>query len=754
MKQMDSDTLFSTLNDVSKILRLLGKSLDAVMTSHHRLPRELVLDLLNISYVFYYKRMMFGTDRIARLLKPFVLPPRHFRDGSAVYVFVAHRSPAFYIGMAIDVQRRIMSHITVSRADARLNRKSAQPDSELHTHIRRTGLGNFSVILLVEFATPVIPEERILAKTSLQQMEAWFIYTLARTHSKTLNIVGTWRNRSRIMKYYRLGTPTIPKHELVSASPGLPVPYAAHTVITQFLTLSGIRLFDFYTVLTTAADSPTRPHDVHSNTVFICHGNLHLSRFRAIRHIFGLSVLRLHGRPGDPVHTILGSDMHSVPTETRRITIVEVVRRRSTMSLDVRSDLARITYDMDFARRFEGECTLLQLHRLYRATGRLKHSRYAVRRACIVKICRRKFGIHPGLKMTMRIRTPLRATRSQLLHSARQAIMQHSILPRPVNVVVCRNLRIVFSRCRRIIDFCDNIRNHCKGYIHPKTRPCVCRNLPDSYWRHPKTGCVVFTSRDYSGPYQDVLQQNCNTVCFPSSDTTMRELQSEVSVLLRRMGRNDDTLPQLTQTWTNQSDPVPPPVDAKRAKELASLLLRTQQLVSGLCDHAKGEMFFSCPHHIDKLIPSAFPLRDTTRFITETRPAQTLIDTVLLPIAQKYHHLAPVRKPTRQRPYQLGVFYALLKTYEPSSPKYRSKLRPINNYTGDPLAPLMGLMGKTLMWLIQQAVDCGVLPWVMTRTEDLVPHLRERMMAALKAYPRHTEQIRWSIRTADAEGFY
>jgi len=220
------------------------------------------------------------------------------------------------------------------------------------------------------------------------------------------------------------------------------------------------------------------------------------------------------------------------------------------------------------------------------------------------------------------------------------------------------------------------------------------------------------------------------------------------------MGRNDDTLPQLTQTWTNQSDPVPPPVDAKRAKELASLLLRTQQLVSGLCDHAKGEMFFSCPHHIDKLIPSAFPLRDTTRFITETRPAQTLIDTVLLPIALKFHHLAPVRKPTRQRPYQLGVFYALLKTYEPSSPKYRSKLRPINNYTGDPLAPLMGLMGKTLMWLIPQAVDCGVLPWVMTRTEDLVPHLRERMMAALKAYPRHTEPIRWSIRTADAEGFY
>eukprot|EP01050_Picozoa_sp_SAG11_P010308 SAG11_NODE_1026_length_6141_cov_13.737008_2_plen_126_part_00 len=74
--------------------------------------------------------MVFGTDRIARLLKPFVLPPRHFRDGSAVYVFVARRSPAFYIGMAIDVQRRIMSHITVSRTDARLDRESAHPSSD------------------------------------------------------------------------------------------------------------------------------------------------------------------------------------------------------------------------------------------------------------------------------------------------------------------------------------------------------------------------------------------------------------------------------------------------------------------------------------------------------------------------------------------------------------------------------------------------------------------------------------------------
>ena len=371
-----------------------------------------------------------------------------------------------------------------------------------------------------------------------------------------------------------------------------------------------------------------------------------------------------------------------------------------------------------------------------------------------MNICRRKFGLHPGLKMTMRIRTPLRATRSQLLRSARQAIMQHSTLPRQVNIVVCRNLRIVFSRCRRIIDFCDNIRKHCKDYIHSKVRPCICRNLPNSYWRHPKTGCVVFTSRDYSGPYQDVIQQNCNTVCFPSSNTTLRELQSEITVLLRRLGRTESTPLQLPQSWMDQNDPVPPQVDTKRVKALATLLMRTQQLVCGLCDHAKGEMFFSCPHHFDRLLPSAFPLSDTTRFKMETRSAQTLIDTVLLPIAQKYHHLAPVRKPTGQRPYQLGVFYALLKTYEPSSPKFRSKLRPINNYTGDPLAPLMSLLGKTLMWLVQQAVDCGALPWVMTRTEDLVPHLRDRMMAALTAYPKHMEQIRWSIRTADAEGFY
>eukprot|EP01050_Picozoa_sp_SAG11_P015787 SAG11_NODE_2085_length_3847_cov_2.866329_7_plen_132_part_01 len=131
----------------------------------------------------------------------------------------------------------------------------------------------------------------------------------------------------------------------------------------------------------------------------------------------------------------------------------------------------------------------------------------------------------------------------------------------------------------------------------------------------------------------------------------------------------------------------------QRVKALAQLLTRDQQLVCGLCDHAKGQLFFTCPHHLDTLLPSAFPVLDTDRFNIEMRTEEELIQTVLLPLANQFVHLAPLRRPTTRKPFQLGVFYALMKLkYEPESPKYMSKLRPISNYNGDPLAPLLALI--------------------------------------------------------------
>ena len=215
---------------------------------------------------------------------------------------------------------------------------------------------------------------------------------------------------------------------------------------------------------------------------------------------------------------------------------------------------------------------------------------------------------------------------------------------------------------------------------------------------------------------------------------------------------------QMDPTWhyecthwqQREQTKTPPGVDHKRAKELANKLLRDQQLVCGVCDKAKGELFFMCVHHLDTLITKVFPITDTTRFRRINRTKDDLIETVLQPIAERYRGIVPA-KPNRQK---LGLFYVSLKTYETDSPKYHSKMRPISNYSGDPLADLFGVVGRALMWLIQQTVDTGVLPWIMTRTEDLVPFLRQVMLATAARHGQNMRKVTWNIKVADAEGFY
>eukprot|EP01050_Picozoa_sp_SAG11_P007306 SAG11_NODE_604_length_8248_cov_6.574251_5_plen_442_part_00 len=440
--------------------------------------------------------------------------------------------------------------------------------------------------------------------------------------------------------------------------------------------------------------------------------------------------------------------------DAHRLDVITATRRQSETPFHTRHNLARLLYDKTFARAFERTCTLVQLHHLYTACKRLQHHRQAARRGRIVTICRRKFGLHPGLAMTIKIRTPLRATRRQLLDSARAAVKAHSDLPPQVNTIICRNLRIVFSRSRRVIDYFDNVRQHCAGYIAGTVRECTCKNLTQ-FWRHPSTGCVALTSSDYNGAFADVLHQNCRTVCFPRSDTTIKELRGAVNELLKKLNRRTST-PSVTcampWTSTNQTD-TPHNADSARVQTLARLLVRDQQLVCGLCDHARGALFFTCPRHFDSLLPQTFPIDDADRFKLETRTEEDILQAVLIPMAERFSHLSPLRRTTGRRPHQIGIFYALMKQYPSHSPKFMSKLRPISNYCGDPLTPILTLLGRALMWLIRATVESGVLPWIMTRTEDLVPFLRERMLAAVEQFS-DVDDIRWSIRIADAEGFY
>ena len=145
-----------------------------------------------------------------------------------------------------------------------------------------------------------------------------------------------------------------------------------------------------------------------------------------------------------------------------------------------------------------------------------------------------------------------------------------------------------------------------------------------------------------------------------------------------------------------------------------------------------------------------FPIEDTTRFKRIQYTKEELLRNVLQPLADEYRGIIT---DTRCR-NELGLFYVSLKKYERTSPKYHSKTRPISNYSGDPLAALFSVAGKALMWMIRQTADEGILPWIMTRTEDLVPFLRDRMLEAADKYAHRMQQVRWHVKVADAEGFY
>eukprot|EP01050_Picozoa_sp_SAG11_P015221 SAG11_NODE_1950_length_4013_cov_4.004854_7_plen_155_part_00 len=131
-------------------------------------------------------------------------------------------------------------------------------------------------------------------------------------------------------------------------------------------------------------------------------------------------------------------------------------------------------------------------------------------------------------------------------------------------------------------------------------------------------------------------------------------------------------------------------------------------------------------HHLDMLITKVFPITDETRFKThQTNEERTDRQSTPADSRTVSWHSTSHGKPNRQK---LGLFYVSLKTYATDSPKCHSKMRPISNYSGDPLADLFGAVGRALMWLIQQTMETGVLPWIMTRTEDLVPFLRQVML--------------------------
>ena len=144
----------------------------------------------------------------------------------------------------------------------------------------------------------------------------------------------------------------------------------------------------------------------------------------------------------------------------------------------------------------------------------------------------------------------------------------------------------------------------------------------------------------------------------------------------------------------------------------------------------------------------------SSKFTAVGRPdAELLHETIAF--AELWAHLAPVVRRSR---HALGSWTVQLKAkYASDSPKYHSRLRPVSNHAHQPVAPLLRVAARALGYLVNAAAAAGTLPWVITRTDALVPALRRLERRAITWYAgvdTGATGIEWLQRQGDLEGFF
>ena len=269
-------------------------------------------------------------------------------------------------------------------------------------------------------------------------------------------------------------------------------------------------------------------------------------------------------------------------------------------------------------------------------------------------------------------------------------------------------------------------------------------------------------SRDYpeSAPEADIIRQSGATVMYPTADTTITELTAELDRILRRLCRATKCTPptadaiachlvaQLADIRQGAAPVTPPHCDLRRAQRLRRRL-RDSGLVCGLADHGHGQLYVICPRRLDRLVPTVFDPHDSDKFAICNDPPDDLLARSAS-FAETWVHLAPV---LRQQPSLASWTVSVKAKYPDDSPKYMMRLRPISNYSRQPAAPLLSLVAKCLMWLVRMASERGAMPWVITRTIDLVPALTGMLTRATSAFGGTTGLI-WRRGSGDCEGFF
>jgi hypothetical protein len=776
------------LRDLQEHLQFLGAVIHFMYLFTSRAPHDTIWKLTLLRHHLAYTYVHLRGTRSCRTFRPFLQHPTLLPDTPtpdctyhAVYLFLGIASNASYIGKDSRFPRRLFQHLLVLRDTTQIDTASAS-DGIWQQTLRTAGIGAFvHLTLFVQRAPPVTSPLAPLAAAALSRTERWFIVTLASRDPATKNTDMTWLAHAR---HSRLLTIADTNRLRPAGYPGLhgrgqgssSTRFHRYTLAAE--DGSRIIIYDLYVALRKLARLPTSHFPI---TLSVVHGDTDITRWRAMERYLG--VFRLTPRHAtasrDESQLDISGLRENITATTRQLHIDAVTRDPHELDPYHRRLLARLGYSAAARQNATEHGSVSWFVSLYSLANRHPDKRKREqRRASVVTLCRAAHGLHPRLDHVTSVPTPLLVTKT-VLRSLASTVLQHfSPLSTRCTTLLARRHRIVFSTVGKLQDLLVNEYPTAQAHLHgpDRLRACTCQHdaLPTSLWRDDH-GCVTFTSSEYpeDGPYADIIRQSASTVMYPEHDDTLTTLAQSLHSILGRIHAADrheapalrDVIQfmrteqrRLSNSDRSHAQPraprtpptVPPHCNLRRAHALRAHL-RDIGLVCGRADHGNGQLYFMCVRRFDRLTPSVFDPTDTSKFTVMHDTREHLLAEATA-FAARFRHIAPVNTSPSA---DLGSWTQSLKAARKytGTPKYHMKVRPISNHRNQPFARLASILGKALGWLIRTASEAGLMPWVVTRTFELVPMLH-RMVEDAHQHFGTLEGVRWRHAQGDCSGFF
>lgn len=604
----------------------------------------------------------------------------HWLNQPGIYLFVELDGPTFYIGRSVHCVDRYFEHLNT--AWRHIWRSPIDHDHEdvFHARLAARGPGAFLHLRLAVY--PDVPRGspvRPILDSTLAHAERCLIFRLSSRDRNTLNVMHTWRmtDLSRLQRYrFALA---LAGH---SASPATAAvtsrcwrqPITADRRnwtarrFPSWTTAGHMRVYivnvhgqqamanDLLSILSCCSEL-TPAAITLPLTIRVLPRGTDLTRYTEICRTYGESLMTVRFRDGSVAERVRMANCRTLRLlphrpEPDRIELLTVVRRPRLLP-DTRRFIASLTWSWPAQQFMAGNGTLHDLHRLWVLCSAIgDRVKRATRRACISRLCQRKFGVPARLNFTIRVPGTMLHTRADIRRLAARAISRHSPHTHAVTRAICARLRVVFTKQKKVQDVFDNVRRHMQAHTFGSLRPCTCQHpVLRPYWRHT-TGCVCFMSTDWRGDCDDVLQQSCKTTLEPARDDTDEALCSSLLGIARKLfvaaGKRVPPRAVLRQAVAalaaDAAHPDPPAaVNLRRARRLRRLLCDELGLVCSVTDHGPGTLWFMCPRLFDRHVATTFPLQDSTRFtIVRDAPAPDLVRDITEPFARRFAPLVPV----------------------------------------------------------------------------------------------------------------